>query len=226
MHELRRRPRSAAGRAARGVTLALGVALGTLGLAACSTSGALTSTVSGGTPSAAASPVAVATPDSPFVDRRVFVEGDSLTVGIADFLPAMLDPVGRPVTVDAQVGRTTAEGIDSLQMRTSEIGGTLVVALGTNDLPDPVAFAASIDQIMIIAAGRPVIWVTVARAGWDQLDEALITAQARWSNLEVIDWRPIIAAHPLMLGADGIHLTEAGYQLRALFIAGAVESQR
>ncbi len=206
--------------------MAAGVALIATLLAACSASAAVTTSIAAGTPAAAASPVAAAGPDSPLVDRRVFVEGDSLTVGMAALLPALLDPMGRPVTVDAQVGRTTAEGINSLETEGSRIGGTLVVALGTNDLPDPTEFAAHIDQVMIIAARRPVIWVTVARAGWGQLDQTLITAQARWSNLEVIDWRPVITAHPAMRAGDGVHLTDAGYQLRALFVAAAVESQR
>jgi lysophospholipase L1-like esterase len=173
----------------------------------------------------ARTPATVA-PEDPLTDRQVFVEGDSLTVGVAEFLPPLLTEAGWTVIVDAQVGRATATGVSILSQRASEIGGTLVVALGTNDDPDPSAFAAKIDQVMIIAAGRRVIWVTVARTGWDGLDRALIAAQYRWSNLHVIDWRPVIASYPSLEAGDGIHLTTAGYQLRAEFIAGAIETTR
>jgi len=154
----------------------------------------------------------------------VFVEGDSLTVGIEPYLPTLLAEAGWTATMDEQIGRTTATGVSMIAGRATEIGGTLVVALGTNDPSDPYAFASRIDEVMGIAAGRRVIWVTVARAGWDSLDEALNEAQARWANLHVLDWRPVIDAHPAMQAGDGIHLTQEGYQLRAEFVATAIES--
>jgi len=154
----------------------------------------------------------------------VFIEGDSLTVGMEQSLPALLAAAGWTVTMDAQIGRATPDGISILADRTYEIGRTLVVALGTNDPPNAAEFSSRVDEVMNIAAGRRVIWVTVARAGWDALDDALITAQARWANLHVIDWRPVIADHPEMLAGDGIHLTPAGYDLRAAFVAAAIET--
>jgi len=157
-------------------------------------------------------------------DRRVFVEGDSLTVGMSVDLPTMLDAAGWTVTIDAQIGRATAAGVSVLAQRADEIGGTLVVGLGTNDLPDPAAFSDRIDEVMSVAAGRRVIWVTVGRQGWDGLDEVLIAAQSRWTNLHVIDWRPVIAQFPTMQAGDGIHLTEEGYRLRAAFVAAAIEA--
>jgi len=157
-------------------------------------------------------------------DRRVFVEGDSLTVGMSVDLPTMLDAAGWTVTIDAQIGRATAAGVSVLAQRADEIGGTLVVGLGTNDLPDPAAFSDRIDEVMTVATGRRVIWVTVARQGWDGLDEVLIAAQSRWTNLHVIDWRPVIAQLPTMQAGDGIHLTEEGYRLRAAFVAAAIEA--
>ena len=202
----------------------LALALSTVVLGGCTT-------VAAGLTNATGAPaVVVAAPTSenpPIIeDRRVFVEGDSLTAGISPFLPALLEAGDWTVTLDDQVGRTTPTGIGILAVRASEIGGTLVVALGTNDEPDATAFSSQIDQVMSIAADRRVIWVTIARAGWDRMNDALLSASARWANLQVIDWRPVIAAHPAMLAADGIHLTEDGYQLRAQFIAAAVSTSR
>ena len=195
----------------------LAVAMAVLALVGCGAVPATTLIVPAATPTTTPDPAAA------LIDKRVFVEGDSLTVGIAPYLPAMLTDEGWGVTIDAEVGRFTAAGIAMLAARTADIGGTLVVGLGTNDPPDPVAYAARIDEVLALAAGRRVIWVSVARAGDDALDEALIAAQYRWSNLHVIDWRPIIAAHPELRAADGIHLTDAGYQLRAEVIAQAIE---
>ena len=209
----------------------VGSALGIVVIGACSSGGGrgVGRGVSGPSALAVAAPVHVPTPvtgggaDPALIDRRVFVEGDSLTVGITEPLSTLLDSAGWTVILDAQVGRTTAEGITLLSEHASEFGGTLVVALGTNDPPDPTLFAQHIDEVMQLASGRRVIWVTVARSGWDVLDVALIAAQLRWPNLRVIDWRPIIAAQPMLRAADGIHLTLAGYQLRAAFVAQAVE---
>ncbi|MDQ1391097.1 MAG: hypothetical protein QOF30_74 [Acidimicrobiaceae bacterium] len=173
---------------------------------------------------AAASPLRSAGSTPVLDDRRVFVEGDSLTVGVAPFLPALLGASGWSVTMDDEIGRTTAEGISIVAQRRWAVGGTLVVALGTNDLPDPTEFALRIDEVMTLAAGRRVIWVTIARAGWDGLDRALFVAEARWPDLHVIDWRPFVAAWPAIRAADGIHLTLEGYELRAQFIASAIES--
>ncbi len=160
----------------------------------------------------------------PALDRRVFVEGDSLTVGMSPMLTTLLSDAGWEATLDAQVGRATPIGIGNLVDRVSEIGGTVVVALGTNDPPDPAAFSSRIDEVMAVAAGRRVIWVTIARAGYDGMDDALVAAEPRWAKLRVIDWRPVIAAHPEMQAGDGIHLTPEGYQLRAQFVATAIET--
>ncbi len=173
---------------------------------------------------AAASPLRSDGSTSVLEDRRVFVEGDSLTVGVAPFLPALLAASGWSVTMDGEIGRTTAEGIGIVAGRLWAVGGTLVVALGTNDLPDPTEFSSRIDEVMTLAAGRRVIWVTIARAGWDGLDRALFLAEARWPDLHVIDWRPFVVARPAIRAADGIHLTLEGYELRAQFIASAIES--
>jgi hypothetical protein len=171
---------------------------------------------------AVASPLRATGSNPALADRRVFVEGDSLTVGVTPFLPALLYDAGWSPTMDDQIGRTTATGIGILAERSWDVGGTLVMALGTNDTPDPIEFSSLIDEVMTMAAGRRVIWVTVARAGWDSLNRALFAAEARWSDLHVIDWRPIIAARPAMRAADGIHLTLEGYELRAQFIAAAI----
>jgi len=190
------------------------------GSAACSAASA-TPTTASTTP--ALSPAVAGAPAAK-PDRQVFIEGDSLTVGVAPFLTPLLAAAGWAVTVDAQVGRDTPTGARNLAQRATELDRTIVVALGTNDLPDPLAFSSNIDLIMEIAGGRRVIWVTVARYGWDRLDQALVNAESRWPNLAIVDWRPMIARHPDMRAYDGIHLTEAGYRLRALFIADAIET--
>jgi lysophospholipase L1-like esterase len=178
-----------------------------------------------GGPRAALGPALLTPPvTAPGATGEVFIEGDSLTVGMAPYLPDLLSSAGWAVTLDGQVGRDTATGIGILAQRAPEIRGTLVVALGTNDPPDVRLFSDRIDEVMQVAAGHRVIWVSIARNGWDDLDAALLAARSAWPNLQVLDWRPVIAAHPDMLAGDGIHLTQAGYQLRSQVVAAAIES--
>ena len=209
------------------------VAMSALLLCGCSSAAAVLVNPNGQQADSPPSPLAVGSPavgrrgttaPTPAIDHRVFVEGNSLTVGASPYLAALLATAGWSVTMDGQVGRDTATGTAIVAEREAGIHGTLVVALGTNDPPDPTLFASRIDMLMESATSLRVIWVTVARSGWDGLDAMLVAALSRWPNLKVIDWRPVIARHPDMLAGDGIHLTEAGYQLRAAFIADAVEA--
>jgi lysophospholipase L1-like esterase len=102
---------------------------------------------------------------------------------------------------------------------------TVVVALGTNDQESPEQFASIVDQIMARLRGRRVVWINVAKAGDQALNDQLNASKSRYSNLEVLDWAWIIAAHPEDLLPDRIHCTQAGYQLRASVIAAAIEDQ-
>jgi hypothetical protein len=152
----------------------------------------------------------------------VFALGDSLTVGIEPYLPSLLP--GWRVRFDAQVGRTTAEAIAIVRSRRSELAPTVVVGLGTNDDPSPTEFAQHVDELMALLGDRRVLWVNLNRAGYESFNDVLVAAALRYPNLQLIDWATPYAENPQDQTSDGIHATEAGYQLRAQIIATALTS--
>jgi len=151
----------------------------------------------------------------------VYVLGDSLTVGMAPYLPALLP--GRSVEIDGKTGRTATEGLDILATRKAPLPPTVVMALGTNDIESPEEFTAVVNETMALLGPRRVIWVNIASPRSQPFNVDLDAARTRYPNLEIIDWASVMAAHPEDLVADQIHNTDAGYRLRAEVIASALQ---
>jgi lysophospholipase L1-like esterase len=151
----------------------------------------------------------------------VYVLGDSLTVGMAPYLPALLP--GRSVEIDGKVGRTATEGLDILATRKAPLPPTVVMALGTNNVESPEQFTAVINETMALLGPRRVLWVNIASPTARPFNVDLDAAGSRYRNLEIIDWARVMAAHPGDLVADQIHNTDAGYRLRAEVIAWVLQ---
>ena len=151
----------------------------------------------------------------------VYVLGDSLTVGMAPYLPALLP--GRSVEIDGKTGRTATEGLDILATRKAPLPPTVVMALGTNDIESPEEFTAVVNETMALLGPRRVIWVNIASPRSQPFNVDLDAARTHYPNLEIIDWASVMAAHPEDLVADQIHNTDAGYRLRAEVIASALQ---
>jgi lysophospholipase L1-like esterase len=160
-------------------------------------------------------------PAPPPPSGPVYVLGDSLTVGMAPYLPALLP--GRSVEIDGKTGRTATEGLDILATRKAPPPPTVVVALGTNDIESPGQFTAVINETMALLGPRRVVWVNIASPTARPFNVDLDAARSRHRNLEVIDWANVMAAHPEDLVADRIHNTGAGYRLRAEVIAWVLQ---
>jgi lysophospholipase L1-like esterase len=161
----------------------------------------------------------VAAPPPP--SGPVYVLGDSLTVGMAPYLPSLLP--GRSVEIDGKTGRTATDGLDILATRQAPLPPTVVMALGTNDVESPEQFTAVIDRTMALLGPRRVIWVNIASPTGQPFNRDLDAARIRYRNLEVIDWASIMAARPEDLVADHIHNTGAGYRLRAEVVAWVLQ---
>jgi lysophospholipase L1-like esterase len=152
----------------------------------------------------------------------VFLLGDSLTVGVEPYLAALLP--GRRVSFDAKVGRTTDQGVAIVKANPSELAPTVVVGLGTNDQTTAAEFAQNVDEMMALLGNRRVLWVNLARNGYSDFDAVLVAATEKYQNLELVDWASTYYSHPKVQATDGIHATEAGYQLRAQIIAAALNA--
>jgi lysophospholipase L1-like esterase len=165
-------------------------------------------------------PSTVPLPPDTATTGPVLLLGDSLTVGVEPFLPALLP--GWQVQFDARVGRTTEQGIASLAADPGELAPTVVVGLGTNDQTTAEGFSQNVDKLMAMLGDRRVLWVNVARKGYDAFDAVLAADAGRYTNLELIDWASAYSSHPKEQAADGIHATDDGYRLRSQIIASAL----
>ncbi len=157
----------------------------------------------------------------------VVVVGDSLTVESNGSLPT------DGWTVDAQYGRRTSEGAAILRDLDLPPGATVVVALGTNDVPEPAdQYAARIDEVVAaIGPGHPILWVNVdantpaLAAAADGVNAAIREAGDRHPRFEVADWDrhvTTVEGFDAMRNADGVHYLPAGSQERARWLASLV----
>jgi lysophospholipase L1-like esterase len=152
------------------------------------------------------------------------VIGDSLEVGSGPYLRGALPGV----SVDAEKGRTSSEGVRVLARRLNGSVAVIVFPLGTNDSPsNPAALAADLGAVRQLAGDRCVVVATLARppvggvsmAGLNRVVERF----AAQTGAQVADWHTVVRSIPSLLGRDRIHATAEGYSLRASLLAGAVQ---
>jgi lysophospholipase L1-like esterase len=149
------------------------------------------------------------------VPRRVFVLGDSVTLGAKATVVREAPSHGWEATVDGKVGRTTAEGASILASMRGSFPPVVVVALGNNDGQIPAQFAQRIDAVMRNLVGvRHVVWYSMTPfASWVPAANAVLrAATARWSNLRIADWATVSEATPGALYGVGPHLRAPGAQ--------------
>ena len=90
--------------------------------------------------------------------------------------------------------------------------GSLVVALGTNDVKTMslARWRANIDWFMGQARGRPVQWFTIHNPQWqghvDLFNAELRLATDRWPNLKLMDWAGYAQQNRDLLLYDKVHL--------------------
>jgi lysophospholipase L1-like esterase len=109
----------------------------------------------------------------------------------------------------------------------------VVVALGTNDVELPRhtrEIPVRIDQMMGLIGDRPAAWVTVAKlrpggnppTAGETVNLHLLAADAKYSNLTLIDWGKTIEEDPSVLHADRLHWSRKGTRLYAKAIREVV----
>jgi len=170
---------------------------------------------------------------------RVFIIGDSLTVGAEPHLPSAFRKAGfvRAPWVSAVLRRDVAQGLQALK-RVSRSSRHFVIALGTNN------YRASQREISgwvkraraLVGPQATISWVNVHMEGsrfarYRAFNRVLLTAiaadntaleardQAGWS--EVLDWDRFAIDRGIRTNRDGIHY-RAAYMQRAAFYAKAL----
>ena len=149
------------------------------------------------------------------VPRRLFIIGDSVSLGAKATVVGEAPAHGWDVTVDAKVGRTTVEGASILASMHGAFPAVVVVALGNNDGQIPAQFAQRIDSVIGNLAGvRHVIWYTMSPfASWVPAANAVLqNATARWPNLRLTDWATVSEHTSGAFYGVGPHLRPPGAQ--------------
>jgi len=154
---------------------------------------------------------------------RVVIVGDSLTVGASPGLRALLTDVH--LRIDAKVGRAMPEGSKAAAVSRAGSADLVVVALGSNDSCAVAECKRRVSAILAaVNPAAPVVWMQPARfrPNMDNVRAAVSEVVTARPGSLVLDWQPFQDAHPEILQTDRIHLTPAGYRLRAEVTASQV----
>jgi hypothetical protein len=154
----------------------------------------------------------------------VLVVGDSLEVGSGPYLRALLPGV----TVDAEKGRTSSEGVRVLSSLLDPSVRVIVFPLGTNDSPSNAGgLAANLAAVRQLAGDRCVVVATISRPPVGGVSVAglngVVEQFAGRPAAQVADWRTVVASIPSLLVRDRVHATGDGYSVRATLLAEAVQ---
>jgi hypothetical protein len=217
-------------------------------LAACLVAATLTITACGGGESSTPKPAQTQTqpPSTPTTPApttpapsstaggTLVLVGDSLAVGVRSLLPAALPDW--KVQVLARTGRSLAEGmgvVSGLDLSRGSPRPVLAISLFTNDDPSHTsALEAAVRKSLATVGPRGcALWATIVRPPFNgttyrAANALLARLAAEDARLRIVPWAEQVAANPTLMGADGVHPTPAGYQLRAQLYAQAAQSCR
>jgi hypothetical protein len=172
-----------------------------------------------GAPDATATGVAAMLPAS----QPTLVLGDSLGLVVYPYLADQLPD--RYVSYESEVGRSTPDTAKKLSTLSS-IPPVVIVSSGTNDGYAAVLEESARKILDKLGPQRCVVWVDVARPSTigdtpEALNAAIDRATAGRSNVRVLRWSAMVAAHPEWMSGDGIHPNEEGAKARSEAFAAA-----
>jgi hypothetical protein len=159
--------------------------------------------------------------------RNLLVNGDSLAVGTAPYIPRALRRWR--VTQSTAISRHAFEGASVMRAYGRGLPRVIHVSLGTNDDPRNVSgFRAAIREVMAAAGPRRcIVWANIVRppvagASYAGYNRVLREESKPRENLRVVDWARMVRQNPGWLAGDGVHVTATGYQYRASRVAKSV----
>lgn len=174
----------------------------------------------------------------------VLLFGDSIAVQDGAALGRLLgQQLGTSFAQYSWAGQPTSAAVDGMAAWAGEYGlpRRIVMAVGSNDIFDPPAFAAQVERALRIAGPqRTVCWVDVQVSRIDEPTEVQVADQrnSEWINLQlaqaaqqhpnlrIVRWAEFLAAHPERLHTDlrdGRHTTvPAGQNARNALILQAI----
>jgi lysophospholipase L1-like esterase len=166
-------------------------------------------------------------------------------IGFADIV-SQFTSAGRPVCINAQSGRQTAEGLRLLGQYWSQglikANTSIVMALGTNDVLDPpnVMRTEVESAVRTVGPAHQVYWVHVFNywaassvpqsyfiAGTRRVSDEINWVAMHYGNLTTVRWPALVLAssYPSLLLADLTHPTRGGSQVRTALILNTIKSR-
>ncbi len=168
-------------------------------------------------------------------DNRVFLVGDSITESISSRYSGAvcdaLNPLGWDVTVDAVMGRQTADAVQSLRAHLGDVGQVMVVLIGHNDGIDPTSYKAQLDRLIALVPDVRRIYLLTNyqfEKGRDRMNAVLQQEAAADGTggpddrIELVDWNTVVSGVKGAIRQDGLHLTSIGQEALAGTIASAL----
>jgi hypothetical protein len=159
--------------------------------------------------------------------RNLLVNGDSLAVGTAPYIPRALRRWR--VIQSTAISRHAFEGASVMHAYGRRLPRVIHVSLGTNDDPRNLSgFRAAIRAVMAVAGPRRcVVWANIVRpsvagASYAGYNRVLRAESKPRDNLRVVDWARMVRQNPGWLAGDGVHVSATGYRYRASRVAESV----
>jgi len=158
---------------------------------------------------------------------KVLVVGDSLEELTSPHLSRYLP--GVELVVNAKGGYNSFQIFDLFQESYEPSDSVIVFDAGTNDNPEyPEILAGNLAKVAGIAGNRCLVVPTIhgfTVNGVDNTGKNRVVAEfaAARPGTQVPDWAAVVATHPELMQADGLHPIEAGADYRAQLIAQGVE---
>jgi lysophospholipase L1-like esterase len=176
----------------------------------------------------------------------VFMFGDSIAVQDSAALERLLtNRTGDSIAVHDWSGQPAAAAVDALEEWSRRYGlpRRIVMAVGTNDIFNPPAFAEQVERALRIAGpDRTVYWVNVyasrtkqppavrdadlSNSAW--INQQLRDAAREHPNLHIVEWSEFLEAQPNRPAEylrDGVHTSELGAAARNKLIADAIDGR-
>lgn len=158
-----------------------------------------------------------ATPDQRKICRPTLAIGDSVLLGVEDYLGSTL----KQLTIDAKLGRQLREAIPLSEQYAAynQHGRQVIIHLGTNgsfrkdQLNSLLDQFANADHVYLVTARVPRPWET-------EVNQMLREASKR-KRVELIDWHAVAVKHPSYFEADGVHLNIKGARAYSKILAKA-----
>jgi lysophospholipase L1-like esterase len=107
----------------------------------------------------------------------------------------------------------------------TQLGPTVVVAVGYNDFEDQYAGNIETALVALKQAGvKRVLWLTLHTAyhSYLNMNDDIFAAAARHPEMTVVDWNVYALGHPAWFQSDNLHLTGAGAEAMATLIHQAL----